>query len=119
MAFWVVDGFMGGDGNVVAELAKSSCQSAGAVLAELGIRFAALLDISHPLMQNLPNQEAEPMCDCPDGRLVSQARQRTPEHRLFVKVHADVLAVIHSMRVLLSVECRINPRTYFKAAPFQ
>src|SRR5215472_15176451 len=36
---------------------------------------------------------------------------------VFVNVHADVLAVIHGMRVLLSVECRINPRSYVKGRP--
>ena len=74
----------GGNGDIVAELAKGSCQSAGAALANLGFRLAALLDISHPLMQDLPNHAAEAMGDCPDGRLVTQARQQTPEHRLKV-----------------------------------
>src|SRR5271157_4906466 len=74
----------GGEGDVVAELAKGSRQIAGAVLADLGIRFAALLDKSHSLMQDLPNDAAEPMGDCPDGTLVAQSRQQTPEHGLKV-----------------------------------
>src|SRR5271165_56139 len=35
-------------------------------------------------MQDLPNDAAEPMGDCPDGTLVAQSRQQTPEHGLKV-----------------------------------
>jgi hypothetical protein len=35
-------------------------------------------------MQDLPNHAAEPMSDGPDGGLIAQPRQQTPEHRLKV-----------------------------------
>src|SRR5580700_110522 len=69
------------DCDVVAKLAKRSRQYLSAFLLSLGIRFAALLDKSHPLMQDLPNHTAEPMGNGPDGGLIAQPRQQTPEHR--------------------------------------
>jgi hypothetical protein len=45
----------GGDGDVVAELAKGSRQNPDALLPNLGIRFAALLNKSHSLVQDLTN----------------------------------------------------------------
>ncbi|HZD95567.1 MAG TPA: hypothetical protein VE133_14990, partial [Candidatus Sulfotelmatobacter sp.] len=35
-------------------------------------------------MQDLPNQTAEPMGDGPDGGLIAQPGQQTPEHHLKV-----------------------------------
>jgi hypothetical protein len=35
-------------------------------------------------MQDLPNYAAEPMSNGPNGRLIAQPRQQTPEHRLKV-----------------------------------
>ena len=72
------------DCDLVAKLAKCSRQHLSAFLLSLGIRFAALLDKSHPLMQDLPNHTAEPMGNGPDGGLIAQPRQQTPEHRLKV-----------------------------------
>src|ERR1700694_1989942 len=74
----------GCDYDLVAELAKRLCQPPGVSLLSLRIRFAALLDKSHSLMQDLPNHAAEPMGDGPDGGLIAQPRQQTPEHRLKV-----------------------------------
>src|SRR5882672_9893430 len=67
----------GCDCDFVPEFAKRSRQHPGAFVLGLGIRFAALLDKSHPLMQDLPNHTAEPMGDGPDGRLIAQPRQQT------------------------------------------
>jgi hypothetical protein len=72
----------GCDCDFVAELEKRSRQHLSAFLLGLGIRFAASLDKSHPLVQYLPNHAAEPMSDSPDGGLIAQPRQQTPEHRL-------------------------------------
>src|SRR5580704_8605151 len=66
----------------VPEGAKSSRQRPGAFVLGLGIRFNALLDKSHPLMQDLPDHAAESMCDCPDRGLIAQPGQQTPEHDL-------------------------------------
>ena len=65
----------GRDGDLVAKLAKRSHQHPGACFLGLGIRFAALLDKSHPLMQDLPNHAAESMCDCPEGGLIAQPQR--------------------------------------------
>src|SRR6266536_1198509 len=62
----------GGDCNIVAELAQGSRQNPGAVLPNLRVSLAALLDKSHSLMQDLPNCTAESMCDGPDGGLIAQ-----------------------------------------------
>src|SRR6266853_1344591 len=49
----------GCDCDLVAKLAKCSRQHLSAFLLSPGIRFAALLDKSHPLMQDLPNHTLE------------------------------------------------------------
>ena len=72
----------GCDCDFVPKLAKGSRQHLSAFLLGPGIRLAALLDKSHPLMQDLPNHAAEPMGDCPDRGLIAKPRQQTPEHRL-------------------------------------
>src|SRR3984893_4111878 len=77
-------GVYGCDCDLVPELAKGSRQHAGALLLSLRIRFGALLDKSNPPMQDLPPHATEPMGDCPDGGLIAQSRQQTPEHRLKV-----------------------------------
>ena len=64
------------DCDLVAELAKRSREHPGALLLGLGMRFAALIDKSHPLMQDLPNQAAEPMDDGPDGGLIASRGSR-------------------------------------------
>ena len=53
-----------------------------AVLAQFGIAFYTLFDEPNSLMQDLPDDAAEPMGDGPNGRLIAQSRQQTPEHRL-------------------------------------
>jgi len=60
---------------LITELAKPSRQHPGASLLGLGISFVALFDESHPFMQDLPNQAAEPMGDGPDIGLIAQPRQ--------------------------------------------
>jgi hypothetical protein len=42
-----------------------------------GTHFAALLDISHPFMQDLPNYATEPMGNGPDGGLIAEAAYRS------------------------------------------
>ena len=44
----------GGDGDLVAELAEGSRQHLGTFLLFSGTHFAAVLDKSHSLMQDLP-----------------------------------------------------------------
>jgi hypothetical protein len=80
--FSAVPRFLGVIVDLVAELAKRSRPHPGALLLGFGIRFAALLDKSHPLRQDLPNHAAESMCDCPNGGLIAQPRQQTlwPEY---------------------------------------
>ena len=56
--------------------------SARAVLAQFGIGFYTLFDEANSLMQDLPDDAAEPIGDGPNGRLIAQSRQQTPEHRL-------------------------------------
>ena len=46
--------------------------------------FGAVLDEANAFMQDLPNQTTEPMSDGPDGGLIAQPRQQTPEHNLKV-----------------------------------
>src|SRR3984893_18387059 len=75
-------GVYGCDCDLVPELAKGSRQHAGALLLSLRIRFGALLDKSNPLMQDLPRHATEPMGDWPDGGLIAQSRQQTPERCL-------------------------------------
>ena len=72
----------GCDGDLVAELAKGSRQHLGTFLFFSGTHFAALLDKSHPFMQDLPNYATEPMGNGPDGGLIAEARQETPEYNL-------------------------------------
>jgi len=69
----------GADCNVVTELAKGSCQTPRTVLPQFRVAFHTLFDESNPLMQDLPNYAAEPMGNGPNGRLIAQARQQTPE----------------------------------------
>ena len=52
------------------------------MLAQFGIAFCTLFDELNPLMQDLPDDAAEPIGDGPNGRLIAQSRQQTPEHRL-------------------------------------
>jgi len=52
------------------------------MLAQFGIAFCTLFDELNPLMQDLPDDAAEPMGDGPNGRLIAQSRQQSPEHRL-------------------------------------
>ena len=72
----------GSDPDVVTELAKCSCQRPRAVLAQSRIGFYTLFDEANSLMQDLPDDAAEPIGDGPNGRLIAQSRQQTPEHRL-------------------------------------
>src|SRR5271166_6825163 len=72
----------GRDLNFIAELAELSNQDPGALLARLGIACGAVLDIAHPLMQDLPHQAAQSMGNGPEGLLVAQPWQQTPEHYL-------------------------------------
>ena len=65
-------GVYGSDCNLVPELAKGSRQHPGALLLGLGIKFVALLNKSHPLMQDLPNHTAEAMGHGPDGGLAAE-----------------------------------------------
>src|SRR5882762_1023123 len=74
----------GCDCDLVAELAKRLRQPPSGSLLSLGIRFVALLDKSNAFMQDLPNQAADPMGDGPDGGLIAQPGQQTPEHNLKV-----------------------------------
>jgi hypothetical protein len=64
------------DCDLVAKLAKRSRQHLSAFLLGPGIRFAALLDKSHPLMQDLPDHTAEPMDYC---SLANAYKQRLVE----------------------------------------
>ena len=68
--------------DVVTELAKCSCQGLRTMLLQFGIAVYTLFDEPNPLMQDLPDDAAEPMGDGPYGRLIAQSRQQTPEHRL-------------------------------------
>jgi hypothetical protein len=72
----------GRDYDLVAELAKCSRQHLSPFPFGLRIRLAALLDKSHPFMQDLPDEAAQTMGDGPDGGLIAQPRQQTPEHGL-------------------------------------
>ena len=68
----------------VAELAQYPRQHSSPLLFGLRIRFATLLDKPHPVMQDLPDETAETMGNGPDGGLIAQAGQQTPEQRLKV-----------------------------------
>ena len=56
----------GGDGDLIAELTKSSRQHLGALLLFPRTYFVALLDISHPFVQDLPNDATEAMGNRPE-----------------------------------------------------
>jgi hypothetical protein len=72
----------GCDCDFVPKLAKGSRQHLSAFLLGFGIRFNALLDKSRTLVQDLPNHTAEPMSDGPEGGLIAQPGEQTPEHEL-------------------------------------
>src|SRR5262245_32060480 len=72
----------GGDGDLIAELTKGSGQHLGALFRFSRTYFVALLDESHPFMQDLPNDATESMGHGPDGGLIAEARHQTPEHNL-------------------------------------
>jgi hypothetical protein len=72
----------GCDGDLVAELAKGSRQHLSTFLLFPGTHFLALLDESHPFMQDLPNYTTEAMGNGPNGGLIPQAGQQTPEYGL-------------------------------------
>src|SRR5438477_7269030 len=72
----------GGDGYLIAELTKGSRQHLGTLFLFPGTHFAALLDISHPFMQDLPNYATEPMGNGPDGGLIAEPGHQTAEHHL-------------------------------------
>src|SRR5882762_73179 len=101
----------GCDCDLVAELAKRLRQPPGVSHLGLGIRFDAVLYKPHPLMQDLPHHTAEPMGDGPDGGLIAQPGQQTPEHHL--KVPAFPLArsvrrlVQHPPQILLPLAERL------------
>ena len=63
----------GGDGDLIAELTKSSHQHLGALLLFARTYFVALLDILHPFVQDLPNDATEPMGNRPNGGLIAGA----------------------------------------------
>src|SRR6266576_3688847 len=72
----------GGDCDLIAELTKGSRQQLGALFLFPRAYFAALLDESHPFMQDLPNDATEPMGNGPDGGLIAEAGHQTAEHNL-------------------------------------
>src|SRR5579864_7385463 len=74
----------GGDGDLIAELTKGSRQHLGTLFLFPGTHFPALLDISDPVMQDLPNDATEPMGNGPDGGLITEAGQQTAEHDLIM-----------------------------------
>src|SRR5215469_13238798 len=74
----------GSDLDAVTELASCSSQRPRAVLAQFGIAFYSSFDVPNSVMQDLPDDAAEPMGDGPNGRLIAQSRQQTPEHCLAI-----------------------------------
>ena|SRR5215469_7953910 len=72
----------GGDGDLIAELTKGSRQHLGPLLLFPRTCFAALLDIPHPFMQDLPNYATETMGNCPNGGLIAEPGHQTAEHNL-------------------------------------
>src|SRR5436309_2673584 len=72
----------GGDGYLIAEFTKGSRQHLGTLFLFPGTHITALLDISHPFMQDLPNYATEPMGNGPDGGLIAEAGHQTAEHHL-------------------------------------
>jgi hypothetical protein len=69
----------GSDCDLIAELAKHLRQRPGVSLLGLGIRCDAVLYKPHPLMQDLPHHAAEPVGHGPDGGLIAQPGQQTPD----------------------------------------
>src|SRR5215469_11490530 len=67
----------GGDGDLIAELTKGSRQHLGTLFLFSRTYFVALLDESHPFMQDLPNDATEPMSNGPDGGLIAEAGHQT------------------------------------------
>lgn len=49
---------------------------------QLWLRRDALLDVAHAFVKDLRDQAAEPMGDSPDGGLIAESWQQTPEDRL-------------------------------------
>jgi hypothetical protein len=74
----------GGDGYFKAVLAEGSRQHLSTFLLFSRTHFVALLDKSNSFMQDPPNWTTEPMGYLPDGGLIAQAGQQTPEHGLRV-----------------------------------
>ena len=72
----------GGNSDLIAELTKGSRQHLGTLFLFSRTYFVALLDESHPFMQDLPNDATEPMGNGPDGGLVAEAGHQTAEHNL-------------------------------------
>src|SRR5262245_21261004 len=60
-----------GDGDLIAELTKGPRQHLGTLLLFPRTHFAALLDESHPFMQDLPNYATEPMGNGPNRGLIA------------------------------------------------
>ena len=52
------------------------------MLAQFGIAFYTLFDEPNSVMQDLPDDATGPMFDGPNGRLIAESRQQTPEHCL-------------------------------------
>src|SRR5215469_1877556 len=72
----------GGDGDLIAELTKGSRQHLGTLFLFPRTYFVALLEVSHPFMQDLPNDATEPVGNGPDGGLIAEAGHQTAEHNL-------------------------------------
>jgi hypothetical protein len=96
----------GCDGDLVAELAKGSREHLGTFLLFPGTHFLALLDESHLFMQDLSNYTTEPMGNGPDGGLIAQAGQQTPEYGLKVAAflrHSGVRCLVqHSAQIFIA-----------------
>jgi hypothetical protein len=72
----------GSDGDLITKLTKGSREQLGSLLLFPGTDFAAVLDKSHPFMQDLPNDTTEPMGNGPDDGLIAEAGHQTAEHSL-------------------------------------
>jgi len=96
----------GGDGDLIAELAEGSRQHLSTFFLFSGTDLDALLDKSHSLMQDLPNETTEPMGNRPDGGLIAEAGQQTPEHGLKMTAflgHSSVCCLVqHSAQVFIA-----------------
>jgi hypothetical protein len=96
----------GSDGDLVAELAEGSRQHLSTFFLFSGTDLDALLDKSHSLMQDLPNETTEPMSNRLDGGLIAEAGQQTPEHGLKMTVflgHRSVRCLVqHSSHVFIT-----------------